>query len=414
MAGCRRAAEEREPDPVVAVKVAKAVRGDVAESVSAVGAVTPRAEAAVSPRVGAPIAEMAILRDRFVRAGEPIATLEARDLRAAAGEADAAVREAEAAMRQTARGTNPEADAERQKALRDAEASVRSADALYRRREILFNKGGIPKKDLEDAQLRLRQAENELALARREVSIAASTLNPANAEIAASRLQQARDRAASAHAQLDYAVVRSPIGGVVTEQFHQKGDYVAAGEKLVTVADISRVVVKAQFPDTEVGDVEVGAIARLEPSAGHEEPLSGTVRLVSRSADPASRTVEVWVDVLNEAGRLRPGEFAKVTIATGGAEDAVTVPPSAVTFDDPTEDRGKVMVVDDASRAHEVEVTVGVRGDDAYEIAEGLRGGESVVVEGNYALPDGTRVRAVEAAGEGAEEGEEPDEKAEP
>ena len=234
-------------------------------------------------------------------------------------------------------------------------------------------------------------------------------------------MQQARDRATNAHAQLDYAVIRSPISGVVTEQFHQRGDFVPAGEKLVTVADVRQIVIKAQFPDSIVADVHTGANAELTPSAGEETPMSGTVTLVSRSADPASRTVEVWVSAVNEDNRLRPGEMTKVTIVTEEATDAITVPPVAVTLDEPDGDKGKVMVVDEASVAHEVEVTVGVKGDDAWEITEGLHGGETVIVEGNYALPDGTKVRTVEAAeeeekgDEKKDEGEEPaDKKEEP
>jgi multidrug efflux pump subunit AcrA (membrane-fusion protein) len=405
-AGCNRGSGEAEPEVVVTVKVAKAERGYVAESVTAVGTVTAKAESTVSPKVAASIAEMGILKDRYLSAGDTIAVLESRDLRAAAGEADAAVREAEAQLRQTAAGTNPEGDAQKQKAMRDAEAELRSAEALVRRRQVLFEKGGIPKKELEDAEMRLAQAEAAATLARRELALAASTLNPTNRQMAESRLEQARERAANAHAQLGYTVVRSPIAGIVTEQFHQKGDFVASGDKLVTVANIREVVVKAQFPDTEIASVHTGANAALELSSGQEEPISGTVQLVSRAADPASRTIEVWVSVLNEGNRLRPGEFSKVTIVAEEAENAVLVPRSAVVFENPNEDAGKVMVVDDASVAHEVEVTVGVRGDETYEITEGLEGGETVVVEGNYALPDGTKVNPVEEAEEAEPAGE--------
>lgn len=412
LASCHGADSAAEAEPVVAVKVVKAERDDVSESVTAVGTVTPRNVASVASKVSAPIVEMAILKDRAVAAGDVIARLESRDLQSAAGEADAAVREAEATLRQTSGGTNPEGDAQKRKAVRDAEANVRNAEALVARRTTLFQKGGIPKKDLEDAQLQLSLARSELELARREVELAAANLNVTNVRIAESRLQQARERAANAHAQLDYAVVRSPIAGIVTEQVHQKGDYVAAGDKIVTVADVGQVVVKAQFPDSEVAGVEAGANVSLEPSTGQEGPMFGTVQLVSRTADPASRTVEVWVSVVNEDNRLRPGEFVKATIVTEEAENAVTVPPAAVTLDEPDGDTGKVVVVDETSVAHEVEVKVGVKGDDAWQIVEGLDGGESVVVEGNYALPDGTKVRAVEVPedAEGETEGAESDE----
>ena len=50
------------------------------------------------------------------------------------------------------------------------------------------------------------------------------------------------------------------------------------------------------------------------------------------------------------------------------------------------------MVVDDKSVAHETKVTVGIRTRDKMEITSGLQGGETVVIEGNYSLPDGTKV----------------------
>ena len=50
------------------------------------------------------------------------------------------------------------------------------------------------------------------------------------------------------------------------------------------------------------------------------------------------------------------------------------------------------MVVDDQNLAHETKVTIGIRTQDKVEIVEGLKGGETVVIEGNYALPDGTKV----------------------
>jgi multidrug efflux pump subunit AcrA (membrane-fusion protein) len=76
--------------------------------------------------------------------------------------------------------------------------------------------------------------------------------------------------------------------------------------------------------------------------------------------------------------------------------DAVVVPASAVTLDASNANEGTVMVVDAANVAHEAKVTVGIRTPDKIEITEGLQGGETVVIEGNYALPDGTKVEVSE------------------
>ena len=78
--------------------------------------------------------------------------------------------------------------------------------------------------------------------------------------------------------------------------------------------------------------------------------------------------------------------------ATQPAANAVVVPDTAVTLDATNGNSGTVMVVDEKSVAHEVHVTIGVRSSGHTQITSGLKGGETVVVEGNYGLPDGTKV----------------------
>jgi len=70
----------------------------------------------------------------------------------------------------------------------------------------------------------------------------------------------------------------------------------------------------------------------------------------------------------------------------------IVVPAAAVTLDATNANDGVVMIVDDQNVAHETKVTVGIRTKDKIEITSGLKGGETVVVEGNYALPDETKV----------------------
>jgi membrane fusion protein (multidrug efflux system) len=122
------------------------------------------------------------------------------------------------------------------------------------------------------------------------------------------------------------------------------------------------------------------------------QSVAGKVSLVGRAADPQSRSVEVWVMVPNAAGRLRANGVARVVIAAHPVSNAVIVPSPAVTLDATNANGGTVMVVDDKSIAHEVHVTVGVKSGGRTQITSGLNGGETVVIEGNYGLPDGTKV----------------------
>jgi HlyD family secretion protein len=402
------AAEETEA-AVVSVKVSKAEREPIASQVSALGTISPRGTAQVSPKISAQIKQMPLWKNRVVRAGEVIAVLEANDLRAQRNEATAALNEARASARGVETGTIPQNTAQDEKALRDARAAVDNARRTYERRLALYNAGGISKKDLEASQLDLTRAENDLHLAEATVNLRRRSLNPNDSAQAAARVGQAEQHVGALDAQLNYAIVRAPISGVVIDQALYEGSFVASGTTLVTIADTTQVIVKAPFADTVAAQLKTGDVANVQPTDMPGEQMAGQVTLISRSVDPASRTVEVWVTLENGAGRLRVNGAAQVTVAANAKSESVVVPSSAVTLEASNAEDGTVMVVDDANVAHETKVKVGIRSADKTEITEGLQGGETVVVEGNFSLPDGAKVEVSE--GEGEEKGDAGDEK---
>ncbi|MDT7809279.1 MAG: hypothetical protein QOJ70_3092 [Acidobacteriota bacterium] len=386
--------------PVVSVRVAKAEKQPIASQVSALGTIFPRDTAQVSPKVGAQIKQMPLWKNRVVHAGDVIAVLESSDLSAQRNEAAAALGEARAGAQSVTTGTIPQNNAQDQKALRDARAAVDNARRTYERRQALYQQGGISKKDLEASQLDLTKAESDLRLAEATVTLRTGSLNPNDRAQAAARVNQAEQHLGTLDAQLGYATVRAPISGVVIDQALYEGSFAASGSPLVTIADITQVIVKAPFSDTTASQLKIGDAATVVPTDTPGEQMTGQVTLISRSVDLTSRTVEVWVTLGNGAGRLRVNGAAQVTVAANAKADTVVVPSAAVTLDASNADEGTVMVVDDASIAHETKVTVGIRTGDKMEITAGLRGGETIVVEGNYALPDGTKVEVSAAVEE--------------
>ena len=244
--------------------------------------------------------------------------------------------------------------------------------------------------------MELTTAENELRLAEQTVALRTKAINPNDRALAAARVQAAQQRVATLDAQLSYATIRAPITGIVTDQFQYQGEFAAAGGKLVNIADISEVIVKAPFADTVAAQLKVGDPATVLPTDSSSEPMTGQITLISRASDPLNRTVEVWVTLGNGAGRLRANEAAQVTAQTLTKNEAIVVPASALTLDASNANEGTVMVVDAANVAHETKVTVGIRTSEKIEITQGLQGGETVVIEGNYALPDGTKVEVSE------------------
>lgn len=392
---------------VVSVYIATAERRPIAAQASALGTVFPREQATISAKISSQIKTMALLKNRIVRAGDAIAVLESRDLQAQRAETEQALQQATVNLESLKTGTIPQAVAQEEKTLRDARANVATTRAQYERRRELYAKNGIAEKDLEAARLALTLAEDELRLSESNAKLRAASISPNQLALATAQINQARQRLAALDAQLSYATIRAPISGVVIEQFAYQGEFAMPGAKLVTIADLSEVIVKAQFADNVIVEVDKGDTALIEAQDVPGEQMTGTVSLVSRANDPLNRTVEVWISLKNpsgnqggnQGGRLRAGDAVRVIVTRKQETDAVVVPTSAVTLDASNSDQGTVMVVDKNLVAHETKVTVGIRTTDHVQIVSGIQPGETVVIEGNYALPDGTKVQVSNSAG---------------
>ena len=379
-------------EKVVSVKVAQAEKETIAQEYTAIGNVAPAESSTVAASISAQIKQMRLLKNQYVKQGEVLAILASQDLQAQRNEAQAALDEARLNQQTLQKVTIPQNAAQSQKDLADAKANTDNARATYERRKDLYAKGGLSLKELESSQLALTNAENALKLAQNNAKLNTSAVNPNSQAIAQSKIKQAETRVNSIDVQANQAQIRAPISGIVTDQFQFEGEYAAAGAKLLTISDTGSVIVKANFSDTVVANLQTGnAVTVFLPSAP-EERLTGKITLISRSADTTNRTIEIWANFGNGRGLLRVGDAVQFVVSASPANDAVVIPAAAVTLETSNADEGTVMTVDKDNIAHETKVKVGIKQGDKIQITEGLDGGETVVTEGNYALPDGTKV----------------------
>ena len=135
--------------------------------------------------------------------------------------------------------------------------------------------------------------------------------------------------------------------------------------------------------------LKVGDEASIEVP-GIEKPVDGKVTLVSPALDANSTTVEVWVQVKNPHQTLKPGTSVRLSMVAQSVPDALVVPAAAVLTG--ADGATTVMVIGADSHAHQTAVKVGIRQEDNIQILDGLKEGQSVVVEGAYGLPDNTKV----------------------
>jgi Cu(I)/Ag(I) efflux system membrane fusion protein len=119
----------------------------------------------------------------------------------------------------------------------------------------------------------------------------------------------------------DYNVpILSPIGGIVTRKNVVEGQYVAEGEALFEIADLSHVWVQAQVYENQFSALKVGQVVEARVEAYPGETFRGKVAFIAPSLNPATRTVDVRYDLENADYRLRPGMFATVRLNTPVAD----------------------------------------------------------------------------------------------
>lgn len=388
--------KDQENEPEVTVQAAKAEKQSIRQIIRSEAVLFPKNQAAITPKIVAPVKTFYVNRGSRVHAGQLLAVLENRDLSAAEVETRGSYQQAEANYGIETASALPE---EWQKAEYDLNAAKENYDAeqkIYDSRKNLYHEGALPRKDFDQAAVALIQAKSQYEIASMHMAALQSAGKKQQLKSAEGQLTSAKGKYEGAAAQLAYTDIRSPIDGVVTDRPTYPGETPPPGTALLTVMDTSSVIAKAHIPQDQALQLKPGDTATIK-TAGDIE-VEGKVTLISPALDPNSTTVEVWVEVPNADGRLRPGTTVWLEMVARTINDAVVVPASAVLKT--PEGATSVMIVKEG-HAQQVEVETGIHNDDQVQITKGLSGGETVIVRGSYGLPDKTKVKIAEAqAGE--------------
>lgn len=390
--GCK--SHEQAPAPVVTVQAATVVRQPIAAHITGDAVLFPIAQAAIAPKVTAPVHKLFVQRGSRVKAGQLLAQLEDKDLSAAAMESLGSYDQARATYDATTKAQVPEDFRRAQLDLEQAKANLDVSRKVFESRQALFAQGAIPGRDLDTARASLVQSQAAFDIAQQRLDAAKAVSREASLKAAKGQLDAAAGKYRGAEALLSYTQIRSPIGGVVTECPLYAGETAAAGTTLLTVMDTSALLVKLHLPQAQLQQLKPGAAALVHVD-GVDEAIHGEVALISPALDSGSTTVEVWVKIANPHASLKPGSPARVSMVASTVPEAIVVPSNAVLAD--SGGKSAVMVIDAEGVAHRRAVTTGISDGGMTQIVEGLQPGERIVTTGAYAMDDGTRVKIVSA-----------------
>jgi multidrug efflux pump subunit AcrA (membrane-fusion protein) len=384
--------KEAETEPVAPVQVTEAKRESIQRIVAGDAILYPADQAAVMPKISAPVRSFNVQRGDHVAKDQLLATLENRDLEAAVAESRELLAQAQSSQRTTTGAQIPEDATKARQDVASTKEALDAAQKVYESRKQLFEQGALARRLVEEANVAYVQARSQYDVAEQHLQALSRVSAPEQSKGAEAQTQAAQARYNAAQAQLSYSIIRSPIAGVVADRPLYPGEMAAAGMPLLTIMDVSRVIARANIPVAQAAAVHVGASGKItQAEAGLE--LDGKVTVVSPAVDPNSTTVEVWLEAANPGEKMKPGATVRISILAETIPDAIVIPIAALL---PSDEGGvQVMVVGPDSAAHEKKIDVGVREPEKVQIVKGLEAGEKVITGGGVGLEDGAKVRIV-------------------
>ena len=250
------------------------------------------------------------------------------------------------------------------------------------------------------AELRGARAEARLAeleLERQERLRRQNANSEADVDRAASELEQALSQVERVRSQLDKKTIEAPFAGRLGIIDVDVGQFVDAGEPIVTLQTLDPIHVDFTVPQQELDRVTTGQPVVATVDAFGTRSFEGRVTAISPKVNQQTRNVAVRGRLANPEGRLRPGMFVDVAVQLPQEDDVITLPQTAVTYN-PYGD--SVFVINESETGDGgTELTVerkfirtGATRGDQVQILKGIEEGDRVVTSGQLKLRNGSKV----------------------
>ncbi len=251
---------------------------------------------------------------------------------------------------------------------------------------------------LESARAQLEQTERTRLANAQLVKQNFISQNAFDSADSAHRAQAAAVEAARAQLEqtqlmLADAVVRAPIAGQIARRYVQPGEKVSFDAPLFAIVDLSQLEVQAQAPVSDVARIPRGAKAEVEIEGLAGRVFAGRVDRINPSAEPGTRTINVYVALANEDSVLRAGMFARVRLHVGADKEVPALPLSAVRIEN---GQPIVWVIADGKLVRR-QVRLGRRDERAQlvEIVEGVTPADRVIATQFDNLRDGLAAKII-------------------
>jgi len=250
------------------------------------------------------------------------------------------------------------------------------------------------KDDYEEARRRFRsgltsRAEFEKASTEYELSLIESGEKKEEILAATKGLTQAETRVKTAKMNLEKTKIKAPFSGLIHDIKVSSQEHVTSGRELFTLVNIDRIRVHAKVLESEIGKMKVSREVDLKFSAYPGKIFKGEVKAISPVINPQDKTCNVIIDVANPEEEIKPGMHVEVEIAAEIHKNKLLIPQDAVLV----RSGRKLAFVVEEGLAKWRYIDVGIENEDYAEVLDGIKEGESVIIEGHFTLAHDARVR---------------------
>ncbi len=354
------------------VEVIKVGRSTRQSGLQLPGNIQPVTEAPILARADGYVDRRLVDIGDHVRAGQPMARIDAPELTDQVTQARATVQQVQAALEQ--------ATANVQQGRTDMEL----ARVMAQRSRQLVAKGAVSKQDDDQSQA---QYNSKLAAVQSlEKAIDVQRANLAAAQSNVARLEKMQS----------YCQVLAPFDGVVTLRNVDVGALVNAGSTLLfRIAQVETLRTYVNVPQTYADSIRPGEPALLTVTNLPGRQFKGEVARSANALDPSSRTLLVEIRVPNPDNALLPGMYAQVELSSVRADPPLLVPSDAMIV---RADGAQVAVVRPDHTVHIQKIEVGRDYGDRIEVLKGLQEGDTIVSNPSDVAREGAQVEVASPA----------------
>lgn len=387
-------ADKEKTAAVAEVQTVQAESRNVPSYFEATGSLAGDEQTDVAPAIGGKIAEVGFDVGSFVKKGDVLIRLDARDAQIRLDTAKRSYEQAVAALRQAQIRLNVKDgevfDIERFSQVRSTKAQLELAEKELARAQRLFESGDVSRAVLDQRRSQRDALLGQMDEARANAAVAVKAIDTARAAV-----NTAETQVAAAEKTLSDMTVVAPISGYVAERNADVGEFISPNvpnAKIATIVKTSTLRLRIDVPEQSIAKIRKGQSVIVQVAAYPDRNFNGRVVRIAPNINPTSRVLNVEAEVDNGEGLLKPGQFATVRVTQGDSTPVVMIPAKAVRSDGTS---NSVFVIKDGI-ANQRMVQLGLLEGDMIEIKQGVSADEKVAVGNIGSLGDGMPVRVVE------------------